>query len=109
MSRLEILEDSQPQSDAGSEVLDSEVEEDGDNSDFKIDIDNEIGKDESEEELEHLVFGDSKGFGSGLKTFLAEKDRQVDDNAQFGTGLEGLNDAEVGQALEWHRLVSLVY
>jgi hypothetical protein len=94
MSRLEVTEETSPQSDGESEELDFNVEENNDDSDIQIEVDNEVEKDESEEELEQLVFGDSKGFRSGLKTFTLEQE----DAAEVSTGIEGLNDAEVGQA-----------
>jgi U3 small nucleolar RNA-associated protein 18 len=72
----------------------SEVSEDVD-----VQMDDEEEKDDSEEELERLVFGDSAGFSKGLSAYAAEQDRERDLEEQQATGLEGLDDAEVGQAL----------
>ncbi|KAF2195261.1 U3 small nucleolar RNA-associated protein-like protein [Zopfia rhizophila CBS 207.26] len=50
-------------------------EEDGSNDnddasvDFRMDVNDAIEKDESEEKLERLVFGDSAGFKEGIKSF----------------------------------------
>ncbi|KJX92726.1 small nucleolar ribonucleoprotein complex subunit [Zymoseptoria brevis] len=58
-------------------------------SEVEIKVDGEIEKDETEEELERLVFGDSAGFKAGLKDFDEEGEAGEED----GTGLEGLDDA----------------
>lgn len=106
MSRLEVAESLEPRSDAESEELDFGGEESDDGSDIEIDVDNDIEKDESEEELEQLVFGDDKGFRSGLKTFVSGQEQQGYENQQLGTGLEGLNDADVGQAFGWYKFMT---
>ncbi|KAF7185774.1 putative U3 small nucleolar RNA-associated protein 18 [Pseudocercospora fuligena] len=67
-------------------------EEMEDESDVEIVVDGEMEKDETEEELERLVFGDSAGFREGLKDFDAE---EVEEQEEDGTGLEGLDDAQL--------------
>ena len=68
-------------------------EEPGEDSDVEFVLDGEIEKDESEEELERIVFGDSAGFRSGLKEFALAKQEEEDVDR---SGLEGLDDADVG-------------
>ena len=72
-----------------------------DDSDVDIIMDNEPEKDEAEEELERLVFGDEAGFREGLRD-LGSEDEDQDEDAGEGavrTGLEGLDDADVGHIL----------
>jgi U3 small nucleolar RNA-associated protein 18 len=72
----------QEESDAGSDV------------EFVTDGDRE--KDEAEEELERLVFGDSEGFREGLKDFkLNDEDAEEGEDGDAQGGLEGLDDADV--------------
>jgi U3 small nucleolar RNA-associated protein 18 len=73
-------------------VLQNLDDESQDESDVEIKVDGEIEKDETEEELERLVFGDSAGFKAGLRDFDNEDDVEEEDD----TGLEGLDDAAVG-------------
>lgn len=73
--------------------------EDEDGSDVDIDVGSAPEeKDETEEELEQLVFGDSAGFREGLKNFRQAATTEDEDD-QDVTGLEGLDDGDVGQAL----------
>lgn len=72
-----------------------------DESDVDIIMDSEAEKDEAEAELERLVFGDEAGFREGLRD-LGSEDEDRDEDAGEGavrTGLEGLDDADVGQIL----------
>lgn len=97
MSRLDVM-NAQPQEDeAESDVADVE-EGEYDNSEVESDVESEVEKDETEEELERLVFGDSAGFRERLKGFPQEEAAGSEDEQDI-TGLEGLDDAEVGQAL----------
>lgn len=83
----------QPPSQTSDE--ESEVEQE---SDVEINVDGEPEKDETEQELERLVFGDSAGFRDGLREGSdeeAEDDGEEEDEGV--TGLEGLDDAQVGQ------------
>ena len=72
--------------------------EDEDSSEIDIDVDGDLEKDEAEAELEQLVFGDSAGFRERLKDFSQEVARDEEDGQDI-TGFEGLDDADVGQAL----------
>ena len=73
-----------------------DVEEDANSeSDVEFNLDGDLEKDDTEEELEQLVFGDSVGFRERLKSFRDEDEAEDQD----ATGLEGLDDADVGQAL----------
>lgn len=76
-----------------------DTEEDSEDAESSIDIqlDDEPEKDETEQELERLVFGDSAGFRDGIRDFSLEgqEDSAGEDGAT--TGLEGLDDAQVGQ------------
>ena len=76
----------------------SHKEEEEEGSEVEFEPESEPEKDETEEELEQLVFGDSAGFRERLKSFgqVAAEDSE---DAQQTTGLEGLDDADVGQAL----------
>ena len=82
-----------PAQDSDEEM--NEMVEDEDESEAEIIVDGEIEKDETEEELERLVFGDSTGFREGLRDFDAEDISEPDYDAT--TGFEGLDDAQVGQ------------
>ena len=79
-----------------------------DESDVYVELDSAPEKDESEEELERLVFGDSAGFREGIQNFaLVADDEEQDANGR--TGLEGLEDADVGQALGGSTEVRMCY
>lgn len=69
---------------------------DGEESDSE-ELDSELEKDETEKELERLVFGDVEGFKESLKDFqLEDEDDAGDVGLRDTTGLEGLDDAAVG-------------
>ena len=95
MSRLDARSAQSKEDEAESDV---EVFEEDEYNDLEVESDpeSEVEKDEIEEELEHLVFGDSAGFRERLQSFPHEGAAQ---DEQDITGLEGLDDAEVGQAL----------
>ena len=88
----------QSQEDAEEEDVSEVAEDDYDEPDVDFDMESEAEKDETEEELEQLVFGDRAGFRERLKGF-PQQDALEGAAEQDGTGLEGLDDAEVGQAL----------
>jgi len=71
-------------------------------SDVEIIVDEQPEKDETELELENLVFGDSAGFREGLKGFALDEQEDGEgeehEEASLTDGLEGLDDADVGQA-----------
>jgi len=69
------------------------AQEGEDESDVEFVLDGEVEKDETEQELERLVFGDSAGFRAGL----AQVEEDVEAGADEETGLAGLDDADVGQ------------
>ena len=71
--------------------------EDQDDSEVEFEVGSEPEKDDTEEELEQLVFGDSAGFRERLKDFQ-QQDGKEHEEEQDTTGLEGLDDADVGQA-----------
>ena len=72
----------------------TQVEED---SDIDIEVDGVEEKDETEQELERLVFGDSAGFREGLRDFaLDRQESESEDGEDAAVGLEGLDDADVG-------------
>lgn len=79
--------------------LDSEDMEENEASEVEFEVDAELEKDETEEELEQAVFGDSVGFRERLRSFVPEDGEGGKDSKQ-ATGLEGLDDADVGQALD---------
>lgn len=55
-----------------------------------------IEKDDAEEELERLVFGDSEGFREGLKDFnLDDQEAEDDEDDASDDGLAGMDDADV--------------
>ena len=76
-----------------------EDEEMDDAADVEIKVDGEIEKDETEEELERLVFGDSAGFREGLRDFSLEEEEGAEGEDEAPGGLEGLDDAQVGQTV----------
>ena len=69
--------------------LDNEVEE----LESEGEYESEPEKSGTEEELEKLVFGDSAGFRHSLKSSALNA---VEEDADEQTGLEGLDDADVG-------------
>lgn len=79
-----------------------------DESDVEFQLDGETRKSEDEEELERLVFGDATGFQRGLKDF---KNRELDvrESADENTGLEGLEDADVGEELSDRHVQPVAY
>jgi len=70
-------------------------------SDVEFVTEAEIEKDEAEEELERLVFGDSEGFREGLRDFkLGDDEAEQDgDESDAQGGLEGMDDADVCHSL----------
>ena len=66
-------------------------------SDVEFQLDGELEADETEQELEKLVFGDSAGFRQGLRGFALDEEEQEEEDGARQTGLEGLEDADVGQ------------
>lgn len=85
-----------PTQDEAPEESDVEVPNaDGQDSDAS-----ELEKDATEEELEHLVFGDSAGFREGLRDYgLDQEEEDVEEGANNNTDLAGLDDAAVGQTM----------
>jgi U3 small nucleolar RNA-associated protein 18 len=70
-------------------------------SDVEFVTNGDLEKDEAEEELERLVFGDSEGFREGLKDFkLNDEDVEEDEGSDAQGGLEGLDDADVCVTME---------
>lgn len=67
-------------------------------SDVDVQIDGEPEKEETEQELERLVFGDSAGFRQGLGEVAEEESGEESEEEEQTGGLEGLDDAAVGQA-----------
>jgi hypothetical protein len=98
MSRLSAKV-AQSQEDVEDEDVAEVVDDDYEESDVEFNMESEPVKDETEEELEQLVFGDRAGFRERLKSF-PQQNTLEGAAEQEGTGLEGLDDAEVGQALD---------
>ena len=73
-----------------------ESEEEEAESEVDIIVDGELEKDETEEELERLVFGDSLGFREGLRDVHMEDAEDGDEDEDATGGMEGLDDAQVG-------------
>ncbi|CAK1367395.1 putative U3 small nucleolar RNA-associated protein 18 [Cercospora beticola] len=73
----------------------SEDVEMSDESEAEIVVDGEPEKDETEEELERLVFGDSTAFRDGLRDFDPEAEDENIADYDATTGLEGLDDAQL--------------
>ncbi|KAI7356884.1 WD40 repeat-like protein [Hortaea werneckii] len=75
------------------------MDEAADESDVEFQLDGEPERDETERELERLVFGDSAGFREGLDDAAHddEPSEQEDDEEEDGegqpSGMEGLDDA----------------
>ena len=72
-----------------------------------LDSEDQIEKDETETELEKLVFGDDFGFhealkasraGNATRTLDVVDSLEQEDEAGTGAGLEGINDADVSTA-----------
>ena len=96
-STVQVLERPQSRT-APKEDLTQREDEDDDMDDETDGEDEESDKDDGEIELERLVFGDSAGFREGLKgSALAVREDEEDEGE--ATGLDGLDDADVGQAL----------
>jgi U3 small nucleolar RNA-associated protein 18 len=70
--------------------------QDDEDSDVEIVLDGEMDKDETEMDLERLVFGDSAGFRKGLGEIAVTQDAEQGQDEAGATGLEGLDDADVG-------------
>jgi U3 small nucleolar RNA-associated protein 18 len=70
-------------------------------SDVEFVTDAELEKDEAEEELERLVFGDSEGFREGLREFKLDdgEDEENGEESNAQNGLEGMDDADVRLSL----------
>lgn len=85
----EVVQQPTP-SDQDEEIMEDE-------SEAEIVVDGDLEKDEMEEELERLVFGDSVGFREGLQDFGQEDEEggEEQDEEDGTTGLEGLDDAQV--------------
>lgn len=66
-------------------------------SDVEFVTNAELEKDDAEEELERLVFGDGEGFRDGLRDFKLDDDEVDEDGDESGSqgGLEGMDDADV--------------
>lgn len=74
-----------------------------DGSDVEFVTETELEKDDAEEELERLVFGDSEGFRDGLRDFKLDDEDAEEGEEEGGdaeNGLEGMDDADVGGTLE---------
>jgi U3 small nucleolar RNA-associated protein 18 len=71
-------------------------------SDVEFVTEAELEKDEDEEELERLVFGDSEGFREGLRDFKLDdgEDEEDGEASDAQDGLEGMDDADVCFLLE---------
>jgi hypothetical protein len=78
-------------------------------SDVEFVTEGDLEKDEAEEELERLVFGDSEGFREGLKDFkLNDENAEEGEDSDAQGGLEGLDDADVCGTIE-SRSQRLIY
>lgn len=95
MSRLSEMAAQSRQDAEEEDVAEIEEEYEDNESDVEFNVESEPEKDETEEELEHLVFGDSAGFRERLKSF-PQQEISVGAEDLEGTGLEGLDDADVG-------------
>jgi U3 small nucleolar RNA-associated protein 18 len=73
-----------------------------DGSDVEFVTEAELEKDEAEEELERLVFGDSEGFREGLRDFKLDDDEAEEDGDESDAqdGLRGMDDADVCYSLD---------
>ena len=71
--------------------------QDEEESDIEIEVDGDEGIDETEQELERLVFGDSAGFREGLRDFaLHRQESESEESEEAAADMEGLDDADVG-------------
>lgn len=105
-SRVEVLE--RPQSTkAAEELLHQQDADEGMEDEYESGGDEVSDKDDTELELERLVFGDSAGFREGLQS-SALADRAVEEDDGEAAALDGLDDADVGQALSKPCLVCAV-
>ena len=103
MSRLLVEEANdeahieQPRSSERNAIEEDEV-------DVESEVDSEPEKDATEEELERVVFGDSAGFREGLGNWALEEEEEEEEEEESEgndtSGLEGLDNADVGQALK---------
>lgn len=94
--RKKEIEEEEEDEDDEEEGGDEDLEMDDASDDVDIIMHEEIEKDETEEELERLVFGDSAGFRAGLEDFGQEVEaNEQDEEAEGITGLEGLDDAQL--------------
>ncbi|KAI7101624.1 hypothetical protein KC324_g20961, partial [Hortaea werneckii] len=74
------------------------MDEAADESDVEFQLDGEPERDETERELERLVFGDSAGFREGLDDAsqddeASEQEDEEEDGDGQPSGMEGLDDA----------------
>lgn len=76
---------------------DDASEVDGDIEGSDSDSDDSIQKDDAEEELERLVFGDTAAFKEDIKTWKADRKAEVTPTDQ---SLTAIDDGEVGR-LHW--------
>lgn len=95
-SPVQVLERPQNAKAPKQDVMRQDESDEGMEQDIEEVEDDESKKDDAEMELERLIFGDSAGFRDGLKgsALAAQEDEDED-----GAGLDGLDDADVGQAL----------
>lgn len=76
-------------------------------SDVEFVTEAELEKDEAEEELERLVFGDSEGFREGLRDFKLDDDEAEEHGDDSdASGLEGMDDADVSYSLHMHSFLT---
>ena len=104
MSRLNIQTTDREENE--SEMTTQSDNEDG--SVVEFEVDGEAEKSETEEELERLVFGDASAFRQGLKDFAGQVGEE-EEAVHGSTGLEGLDDADVGEASTYCFLDELQY
>ncbi|KAK3671755.1 U3 snoRNP protein [Recurvomyces mirabilis] len=70
-------------------------QDESDDSDVEFVLDGEPERDESEQELERVVFGDSAGFRQGLKDVVLVDVDEDEESKIPTTGLEELDDADL--------------
>jgi U3 small nucleolar RNA-associated protein 18 len=96
MAKLKQAKASKKQEETVQQPTPPVQEESDAGSDVEFVTDGDMEKDEAEEELERLVFGDSEGFREGLKDFkLNDEDAEEGEDGDAQGGLEGLDDADV--------------
>lgn len=99
MSRMKSRQSTAP-------IAASPTSDDSDPSFEGIDSEESLEKDETELELEKLVFGDEAGFQEGLGAYkrkfrtivregVEEDQRGVEQLDELGEGIEGVDDADV--------------